>query len=83
VTDCRKVVVWGRDAKKMALYKKDVEKLGFKVTLAKNVAEVGASCNLIITATCATSPILMSEHVKPGTHITAIGADGIGKQEVD
>ena len=41
VTDCRHVVIWGRDSKKMALYKKDVEKLGFKVTLAKNVAQVG------------------------------------------
>ena len=28
VTKCRNVVVWGRDAKKMALYKKDVEKMG-------------------------------------------------------
>ena len=83
VTKCRNVVVWGRDAKKMALYKKDVEKMGFKVTCAKDAAQVGASCNLIVTATCATSPILMSKHVKAGTHITAVGADGIGKQEVD
>ena len=83
VTKCRNVVVWGRDAKKMDLYKKDVEKMGFKVTCAKDASQVGASCNLIVTATCATSPVLMSEHVKAGTHITAVGADGVGKHEVD
>ncbi len=37
----------------------------------------------IITVTPARSPIIMSDWVQPGTHISCIGADMSGKQEID
>jgi alanine dehydrogenase len=33
--------------------------------------------------TMGTGPVLLKKHVKPGTHINAIGADAPGKQELD
>jgi len=36
-----------------------------------------------VTTTAATEPIISASWVRPGTHITAVGADSPGKQELD
>jgi len=41
------------------------------------------NCNLIVTTTPAKSPLIMAHQIKPGTHITAMGSDDKGKQELD
>lgn len=40
-------------------------------------------CDILVTTTPVRSPIVMSEWVQEGTHINAIGADAMGKQELD
>jgi len=45
--------------------------------------DIAKSCNYIITATPAQSPLLMVDHILPGTHITAVGSDTPDKQELD
>ena len=37
----------------------------------------------IITITRAVSPLIKKEWVRPGTHITCVGADMVGKEEID
>lgn len=44
---------------------------------------VAEQANLIVCTTPSRAPLLMSEWVQPGTHITAVGADTPGKQELD
>jgi ornithine cyclodeaminase len=44
---------------------------------------LGANCNLIVTATAATAPLLWADDIQPGTHITAMGSDTPEKQELD
>jgi ornithine cyclodeaminase len=44
---------------------------------------VAATCNLVVTATPATEPVLHAGDIHPGTHITALGSDNLGKQELD
>ncbi|MDN5849675.1 MAG: ornithine cyclodeaminase family protein [Nitrococcus sp.] len=44
---------------------------------------LGAEADVIITITSSFDPILMKSHVKPGTHIAAMGTDTKGKQELD
>ena len=39
-------------------------------------------CNYIVTATNTKTPLITADMVKPGTHITAMGADGDNKNEV-
>lgn len=39
--------------------------------------------DVIITITSSFAPILMADHVSPGTHIACMGTDTKGKQEVD
>ena len=41
------------------------------------------NADVIVTATGSTQPIIQSRWVQDGTHITAIGADAPGKQELD
>jgi ornithine cyclodeaminase len=83
VTACRDVIVWGRDKAKLARYQEDMEGLGFSVATTMEARDVGAACNLIVTATAATSPLLWADQIRAGTHITAMGSDTPEKQELD
>ena len=83
VVSCRSVLVHGRDTAKLDSYRAEMEKQGFEVATTTDAAEVGATCNLIVTTTAATVPILHKDCIRPGTHITAIGSDTPHKQELE
>jgi len=83
ITSCHKVLVWGRNRKKMEIYQKDMVRLGFQVDLSSTPKEVAKECNLIITTTASTVPLLSSINIQPGTHITAMGSDTLTKQELE
>lgn len=40
-------------------------------------------CDILVTATPTRKPIVKAQWIKEGTHINAIGADAIGKEELD
>jgi len=80
---CREVCVWGRNPAKALKFKEEMEKEGWRVSVAKTTAELGKKCNLIVTVTNAKEALISVADIRPGTHISCIGADGIGKQEVD
>ena len=82
ITDCKDVLVWGRNTKKMSLYKDDMKKLGLEVVLAESAKSVASECNLIITATASNEPLLNENDILNGTHITAMGSDTPGKREL-
>jgi alanine dehydrogenase len=46
-------------------------------------AEKTCDCDVLVTATPSTAPIVRSEWIHGGTHINAIGADAPGKEELD
>ena len=83
ITSCHKVLVWGRNRKKMEIYQKDMARLGFQVDLSSAPKDVAKECNLIITTTASTVPLLSSINIQPGTHITAMGSDTLTKQELE
>jgi len=82
-TSCREIYVWGRNEERMRDYQRDMEKDGFKVHQTSSPAEVAKNCNLIVTTTASTEILLHAKDVHPGTHITAMGTDAPGKQEID
>ena len=45
--------------------------------------KAAADADVVVTTTYATSPIVLKQHIKPGTHINAIGVDAEGKQELE
>ena len=83
ITECRDVIVWGRNIEKMEKYKSDMEDLEFDVTLAQSPQYLAEKCNLIITTTASKKPILFAEDIQLETHITAMGSDTPTKQELD
>jgi len=83
VTDCREVIAWGRHREKLARYREELEPEGFSIDTTQDTRDVTSTCNLIVTATASTSPLLWGEQIQRGTHITAVGADTPEKQELD
>ena len=53
------------------------------ITAAPDLAEAVRHSDVILTATPAREPFLKAEWVQPGTHISCVGADMPGKQEVE
>ncbi len=83
VVDCREVFVWGMNQEEVDSYKSDMEKEGYHIETTLETSEILKQCNLVVTTTPAKSPILRVQDVRKGSHITAVGSDTPGKQEVD
>ncbi len=82
-TTCRDVMAWGRDAERLAAYAADLGALGFRVETCPDPDTITSSCNLIVTCTPATDPLIRAAAVQRGTHITAVGSDTPTKQELE
>lgn len=74
-TDVR---VWGRSPERAALAAAD---LGGVV--APTVGDAIDGVDVIVTCTASREPLVSVDQVTPGTHVTAVGSDGAGKQELD
>jgi ornithine cyclodeaminase len=72
------VRVWGRDAGRAALTAEDV---GGVAVPTPRAAVDGA--DVIVTCTASREPLIDAAWVRPVAHITAVGSDGEGKQELD
>jgi ornithine cyclodeaminase len=83
VTACRDVVVWGRDDARVRAFQDEMTREGFSVAATRDLAALTGACDLIVTTTSARAPLVDVAQVRPGTHITAMGADAPGKQELD
>lgn len=75
-------VVYGRDNNKLLRFQTDMENEGFKIHTTQSLEDITA-CDLIVTTTASSLPILFSKNIKAGTHITAVGADTPYKQELE
>jgi ornithine cyclodeaminase len=74
--------VWGRASTKVDDLIADLAPhIGVK--RAYDLEDATRSADVVITATGSKSPILKLDWVQPGTHITAVGADAPGKQELE
>ena len=83
VMDISKVVFWGRDESKINKLANDINLNNVEIKIEKNLESAVRSSKLIITTTSAKSPLIDSEWVQPGTHITAVGSDTHDKCELD
>lgn len=79
----REVWIWAPRQEELKRYQQDPLLQEFNIHLARSVDEVAEHCRYIVTTTPSTHPLLFAHQIHPGTHITAVGADRIGKQELD
>lgn len=82
VIRCNNAVVYGRDNDKLLRFQTDLKNEGFNIQPTQSLDDITA-CELIVTTTASSLPILLSKHIKAGTHITAVGADTPHKQELE
>ena len=83
VTDCRDAMVWTRRPEAAADYQRAMAESGFTVAVAPSAQALCEACNLIVTTTPASEPLLDAAWLRPGIHLTCVGSDGVGKQEID
>src|SRR5581483_8921911 len=80
----RKVLVWSRNAASARRYASEMSAAsGIPVEVAASAEAVVRASQILVTTTPARAPIVRAEWVKLGTHITAMGSDMAGKQELD
>lgn len=80
VTRCRDVLVWARGALQFESLCGRLADTAYRLRFAESPAVMARSCQLIVTTTPATAPLL--DTVAPGTHVTAVGSDTAEKQEL-
>lgn len=83
ITPCRNVLVFGRNLLKAKKFASNPSLKIFNITISQHIEEITQNCNLIVTTTPSSKPLLFGHQLRPGTHITAVGADDVGKQELD
>jgi len=71
------ISLWGRDPDRTRAL---AAELG--VTASTDLERAVTAADIIVTATSSRAPLIEADWVQPGTHITALGADTVGKQEL-
>ncbi len=80
----REVLVWGRDAAKAEACAASIAaKLGIEARAETDPAKLVAKSQLVVTTTPSREPVLKAEWLHPGLHVTAMGSDQGGKNEID
>ncbi len=85
VMNINKVYVWGRNSKNKENYISEMKKLYPKVEFisCQNAQQVCENADILYTVTYSAQPIIKAHWIKPGTHITAVGACEPTMQELD
>ncbi|PWW04572.1 ornithine cyclodeaminase [Hoeflea marina] len=79
-----RVLVWGRNSEAAEQAASDISAtLGIEARAESDPARLVAQSQLVITTTPSKTPILMGDWLHPGLHITAMGSDQSGKNEID
>ncbi len=81
VRKLKKVKVYDVTAAAMGAFIADMRKLG--VPIEKSTAEGVLDADIIVAATVSNTPVVLGKKVKPGTHVTSIGAHTPDSRELD
>ena len=77
-----RVVAWSPDTAHVQAYCDEMREAGFDVAAQKDAESVCRAADVLITATPSRRPLVNAAWLRPGQHITAIGSDSPGKQEL-
>ena len=76
--------LWSRDSEKSKIFAEHLKKtINININLCETPHEVVSLSEIVITTTPSKSPIIKSEWLKKGLHITAMGSDAEQKNELD
>jgi ornithine cyclodeaminase len=78
-----RLVAWSPDRPHLDAYVREMRDEGIDARAAATPEEVCREADVLITATPARAPLVQAEWLRPGQHVTALGSDSPGKQELD
>ena len=84
--DLVEVRVWGRSPARAQVCADDlVGRLGsgVEVRATDEIRDAVADADVVVTCTASREPLVYADMLAPGAHVTALGSDGVGKQELD
>ncbi|MFV0299557.1 MAG: cyclodeaminase [Paracoccus sp. (in: a-proteobacteria)] len=76
-------VIWARDAGRAQALAEGLTREGLPSRAEADPEAAVRGADIIVTTTPATAPILMAGWLRPGQHVTAMGSDQPGKNELD
>jgi ornithine cyclodeaminase len=83
VCDLDRALVWARDAEKAKAFAASAgAKLGLKIAVAPSPEDLVRGCDIVVTTTPSTSPLIRADWLRPGQHVTAMGSDAEHKNEL-
>lgn len=83
VREFTRLIAWSPTRAHLDRYADDMRADGFDVGLAADVETVCSEADVLITTTPSRSPLVRADWLRPGMHVTAVGSDSPGKQELD
>jgi len=79
----KRVYLWGRTRERVEACAHEIRQFVPDVAVLSSPSAVAAATRLIVTCTASRSALLAATDIEDGTHISAVGADAPGKQELD
>ena len=77
-----RVTAWSPDRAHVEKYCEELRVAGYDAIVAPDAETVCRQADVLITATPSHAPIVRAEWLRPGQHVTAVGSDSPGKQEL-
>lgn len=77
------IVAWSPDRPRLDAYVKEMQDEGFDARAAATPEVVCREAEVLVTATPSRAPLVRAEWLRAGQHVTALGSDSPGKQELD
>jgi ornithine cyclodeaminase len=78
-----RIVAWGPDKAHVEAYLREMRDDGYDATSVATPEAVCREADVLITATPSRAPLVQADWLRPGQHVTALGSDSPGKQELD
>lgn len=78
-----RIVAWSPDRAHLDAYLREMRDEGFDARAAATPEAVCREADVLVTATPARTPLVQAEWLRPGQHVTALGSDAPGKQELE
>lgn len=80
----RRVKAYSRTAERREAFAREMsERLGVEVVPVSSGAECVAGCDIVVTITSASTPVLEGSWLEPGMHVSAVGATSLARRELD
>ena len=83
VRSVSRVVAWSPNRANVARFCSDMHAEGLAAEPADDVRDICAAADILIATTPSRAPLVRAGWLRPGMHVTAVGSDTPGKQELD